>query len=257
MATNKKISAFILGDKLVKHGDVVKARWNGWKGIHDVYIHIDERGRTFAFQNEREGSGPANFFGNAHINKGYNCSWAFTPGDTWDDFVIIQDELPNKVPALAAASTKLVKNFSYNGGTLQMTVNSTPAYNAVNQAFVKQYNIIKDTRLDNLPVQRGANERFNICAGQGHPDCCGARLLYNWSTCRQGDSSYNPYRFIDDEDLPVIREKLGLGNGAAKLAHLADYQFYAIQLAEKLGFKKVHSYKNRNSGNTVNLYQYD
>ena len=257
MATNKKINAFILGDKLVKHGDVVKARWAGWKGIHDVYIYIDSRGRTFAFQNEREGSAPPEFYGNRDVNKGYTCSWAFTPGDTWDDFIIIEDELPNKVPALPTNAVTPTRTFDYSGGTLTMRVGITRGYDSVNMDFLKPYNIIKDTRFDSAPVQRGTSDRYNICTGQGHPDCCGARLLYNWSTCREGDGGYNPYRFIEDSDLPIIKEKLGLGKGAAKLAHLADYQFYSIQLAERLGFRRVHSYRNRNSGNTVHLYQYD
>lgn len=85
-----------------------------------------------------------------------------------------------------------------------------------------------------------------ICRYANHPDCCGCTLLYNFPEIAT---------LKGKEELEEFREILDDCDGAAKMAHIAQYQISAMTFLEALGFSKIHNYTNVKSRNDITIYQ--
>lgn len=258
MSTTRKTKAIILDGKLLKHGDEIMVKWGGETTEYPAILHIQDGTRCFALQDQRNGSTPNNFYGNPSVNKGKTFSWVFVPGDVFDDFKVNTQKAGIDVPALKKVKTETKTSLKMNGSRMELIVYKERVYDKGEEDVTSQYNVVYDGRISKSRVSNSAGKQTHtLFVRNSHPDCCGAHILYGFSAAREGDEMYQPYQYLTDKDLAEVKRQAGLGQGASKLAHLADYQHHAIKFVERIGFKKIHEFKNRNSGNIVSLYQYD
>lgn len=87
-----------------------------------------------------------------------------------------------------------------------------------------------------------------------HPDCCGSGNLYRFS--ESTDLSYSPYRFIKDEHIKLVKDYIWKFERGLDV-HLAAFQKPAIEFVKKLGFEKLHEYRNVKSGNQILVFHLD
>lgn len=115
-------------------------------------------------------------------------------------------------------------------------------------------NIYKTVRLvyKNDSVIAETVSDITLCRGMSHPDCCGSYLYFNFEGNRTIENSI--YRDLTDEDIKIIKLKLIGESGPAKLVHLSHKQEGAIAFVKKLGMELAYTYRNNNSGNTINVF---
>lgn len=86
---------------------------------------------------------------------------------------------------------------------------------------------------------------------KNHPDCCGAIIFYNFDTSEL--KKYSRYGNLNIDNLKSYLSAIK----PSKIAHIASYQVNSHNLLKELGFKNIHTYKNKNSGREITIYQLD
>lgn len=189
-------------------------------------LYIDKHDDLYFCQNDHSGNSTPN-----DNNLGYKFAWVFNiENGVPSNDVVIHDvdyikghySIRNSVRSVL----KSIKCENYFDLTLESTI------------------IIKG----NDKPFTGSNNSTSIFKYRNHPDCCGCKIAYNFFKNNEITFTENDYNIILNK-LKSIHTPI--------LAHLADHQKDAIAFVEKIGFKKLYTYKNPNSSNDVTLYQFE
>tara|TARA_R110000851_G_scaffold41665_1_gene104381 strand:- start:6059 stop:6901 length:843 start_codon:yes stop_codon:yes gene_type:complete len=241
--TTKKTREHKYFNVVLKHGDEVECNIQGQQMKGKLCIEANSGNAIYICQNKKNGSAPYNLLG-------YRYAWH---GTVISRFKIDSDIRILNVNGIEVESLDNIKwdksikkqQLDYNSNVFSIYIN----YSA--KAKINNLEVI----INKSDVLKDISHKKSLFKLVSHGDCCGIKMLYNFSWKEYGTTSYDS--LTPEDDLGVLKCIFDESNRASKMAHLTDQQSEQIRFVKRLGFKKIHTFKNANGGNIINVFQLD
>jgi hypothetical protein len=241
--TTKKPKEYEYFNVVLKHGDEVECSIQGQNMKGKLSIQANNGNAIYICQNKKNGSAPYNLLG-------YKYAWHGTVKSKFqiDSQIKIFKVNGIKVESLDTIDWKKsieIKQINYNSDVFSIYINYT--------AKAKLNNL--DITINKSDVLEDSCHKKSLFKMMPHGDCCGIKILYNFSWKEYGITSYDS--LTPEDDLGILKCIFNESSRASKMAHLTDQQSEQIRFVKRLGFKKIHTFKNANGGNIINVFQLD